>query len=114
MAAPTEEEMQKWDEAVAEANVAKERQTRATMPELKRVKKPSRTATLMGVAIDPNAQAPQLHGPPTIREKRAASYQVTRGVGSIPPPKPLAPREPDAGRYQVVLGSTTQRPPRKA
>ena len=111
MAAPTEEEMQRWDEAVAEANETKARQTRATVPGIKM----KRTKTLMGVAIDPNAQASQLPPlpppPPTIREKR--SYQVGGSVGSIPPPKPMPGREPDAGRYQVVMNST-QRPSRNS
>lgn len=45
MAAPSEEEMQRWDEHVAEEKSTKERQSRATMPDLKK-----RKATLMGIA----------------------------------------------------------------
>lgn len=116
MAAPSEEEMQKWDAAVAEANETRERQTRATMPEL-RVKKQSRTKTLMGVAIDPQAQAPQppTEGPPTIKEPRkVVAFHVGVRAGSIPPPVPLPKREPDAGRYTVVIKeSSTVQPPKK-
>lgn len=92
MEAPSEEEMVKWDEAVAEAKETKERQSRATMPEMK-ARRPSRTKTLMGVAIPSN--------PPT-----GYATNMAR-VGSIPPPKMTMSREPDAGRYLVI-------PPRDA
>lgn len=94
MAAPSEEEMQQWDEAVAEAKETKERQTRATMPELKR--KPSRTKTLVGVALPANA-------PPPVP---GHSYPMAGRAGSIPPPRMTMSREPGIGRYQVVMPVT--------
>lgn len=102
MAAPSEEEMQAWDEAVAEAKETKERQSRATIPELK-AKRPGRTKTLMGVAIDPNAQS---------QSPARNAYQMQPRAGSIPPPKPLPAREPGLGRYTVV-NPPTQRPGKK-
>ena len=98
MAAPTEEEMQKWDEYVAETKETKERQTRATMPELK-ARKPSRTKTLIGVAISANP-------PPAVP---VHSYPMAQRAGSIPPPRMTMSREPGAGRYQVVM-PPTERP----
>lgn len=103
MAAPTEEEMQRWDDAVAEANVTKERQTRATMPEMK-ARKPSRTKTLIGVALPSNAPPPPV-----------ASIHAPMRAGSIPPPRmTMLPREPNAGRYQVVMPQTDRPRNRKA
>ena len=46
MAAPSAEEMQRWDEQVASERTTKERQSRATVPNLK-IK---RNQTLMGIA----------------------------------------------------------------
>lgn len=111
MEPPTEEQMQKWDEAIAEAKETKERQTRATMPEL-RAKRPNRTKTLAGVAVDPNVKPTPALG--TVN--RSTNYQMLPRAGSIPPPKPLAAREEGMGRYQVLnAGSeaSATRPPRK-
>ena len=105
MAAPSEEEMLQWDAAVAEANETKERQTRATMPEMK-ARKQNRTKTLMGVALPSN--------PPTGYTPPGHSYPMAQRAGSIPPPRMTMSREPGAGRYQVVMPSTERPRNRKA
>lgn len=108
MAAPSEEEMQAWDDHIAEQRETKERQSRATVPDLK-AKKPNRTKTLMGVAIDPNA-LPPVPPPVTVRERRSVHVEPLR-AGSIPPPKPVTAHEPGMGRY-TVMNPSTERPGR--
>lgn len=110
MAAPTEEEMQAWDEHIAEERQTRERQTRATVPDMK-ARKPSRKATLMGVAIDPNRES---NPPPATKPERKVHYQnMGERVGSIPPPAPVVPHVPGMGRYTVVISEPTVRPTKK-
>lgn len=72
----TKEEMQRWDAAFAESNETKERQSRATIPQLNLVRREDQSKTLIDDAVPVHP-------------------------GSIPPPKPLT-RLPEAGRYLVV------------
>jgi hypothetical protein len=55
MAAPSEE-MQRWDAHIANTNEARDRQAKATMPEL-RAKKQNHTRTPVGVAPPANPPA---------------------------------------------------------
>lgn len=92
MAAPSAEEMQRWDDHVAQENELRERQGRATIPELR--SRPSRTKTLTGVAIPPNPPpgftpvGQRSSSPPTVKVDGPGRYVVMGpkdGTTNVPP-----------------------------